>query len=110
MSTQPGPATPTLQFPPAPERLLNSREVSGLHAEGILMAVCAVVSTTAGLLWAINSARVLDPASSAPHTMHYCCTGGVHVSNAIRIAKYADKPDRYLTLQAVVNGMGRLSF
>jgi hypothetical protein len=28
MSTQPGPAPPTFQFPPTPERLLNSREVA----------------------------------------------------------------------------------
>jgi hypothetical protein len=42
-----------------PTQILSvlGRQYSGLHAEGVLMSTCAVVSTTAGLLWAINSAR-----------------------------------------------------
>jgi hypothetical protein len=46
-------------------------QYSGLHAEGILMAVSAVVSTTAGLLWATNSARawIVSPLSLIPCTI-----------------------------------------
>ena len=46
-------------------------QYSGLHAEGILMAACAVVSTTAGILWAINSARawIVPPALLIPCTI-----------------------------------------
>jgi hypothetical protein len=56
-----------------PQQILSvlGRQYSGLHAEGILMAVCAVVSTTAGLLWAINSARawIVSPALLIPCTI-----------------------------------------
>jgi O-antigen/teichoic acid export membrane protein len=56
-----------------PQQVLSvlGRQYSGLHAEGILMAVCAVVSTTAGLLWAINSSRawIVPPALLIPCTI-----------------------------------------
>ena len=56
-----------------PKQILSvlGNQYSGLHAEGVLMAVCAVVSTTAGLLWAINSARawIVSPASLIPCTI-----------------------------------------
>jgi hypothetical protein len=56
-----------------PQQILSvlGHQYSGLHAEGILMAVCAVVSTTAGLLWAINCARawVVSPALLIPCTI-----------------------------------------
>ncbi len=46
-------------------------QYSGLAAEGVLMAVCAVVSTTAGLFWAINASRawIVPPAFLIPCTI-----------------------------------------
>jgi O-antigen/teichoic acid export membrane protein len=46
-------------------------QYSGLHAEGVLMAACALVSTTAALLWAINCARawIVPPAYLIPCTI-----------------------------------------
>jgi O-antigen/teichoic acid export membrane protein len=56
-----------------PRQILSvlGHQYSGLHAEGFLMAACAVVSTTAGLLWAINSARawIVHPAFLIPCTI-----------------------------------------
>ena len=56
-----------------PQQILSvlGRQYSGLHAEGILMTVCAVVSTTAGLLWSINCARawIVPPALLIPCTI-----------------------------------------
>lgn len=56
-----------------PQQILSvlGSQYSGLHAEGVLMAFCAVVSTTAGLLWAINSARawIVSPALLIPCTI-----------------------------------------
>jgi O-antigen/teichoic acid export membrane protein len=56
-----------------PQQILSvlGRQYSGLHAEGILMAVCAVVSTTAGLLWGLNCARawIVPPALLIPCTI-----------------------------------------
>jgi O-antigen/teichoic acid export membrane protein len=56
-----------------PSQILSvlGHQYSGLHAEGILMAACAVVSTTAGLLWAINCARawIVPPALLIPCTI-----------------------------------------
>jgi hypothetical protein len=56
-----------------PKQILGvlGNQYSGLHTEGILMAVSAVVSTTAGLLWATNSARawIVSPLSLIPCTI-----------------------------------------
>jgi O-antigen/teichoic acid export membrane protein len=56
-----------------PRQILSilGHQYSGLSAEGILMAACAVVSTTAGLLWAINSARawIVSPGFLIPCTI-----------------------------------------
>jgi O-antigen/teichoic acid export membrane protein len=56
-----------------PRQILSvlGQQYSGLHTEGILMAACAVVSTTAGLLWAINCARawIVPPALLIPCTI-----------------------------------------
>jgi hypothetical protein len=56
-----------------PRQILSilGHQYSGLSAEGVLMAACAVVSTTAGLLWAINSARawIVSPAFLIPCTI-----------------------------------------
>ena len=56
-----------------PQQILSilGRQYSGLHAEGILMAICAVVSTTAGLLWSINCSRawIVPPALLIPCTI-----------------------------------------
>jgi len=56
-----------------PKEILGvlGNQYSGLHTEGILMAVSAVVSTTAGLLWATNSARawIVSPLSLIPCTI-----------------------------------------
>jgi O-antigen/teichoic acid export membrane protein len=47
------------------------RQYSDLRSDGILMAGCAVVSTIAGLLWAINSSRawIVSPAVLIPCTI-----------------------------------------
>jgi hypothetical protein len=56
-----------------PRQILSvlGHQYSGLYAEGVLMAVCAVVSTTAGLLWGINCARawIVPPALLIPCTI-----------------------------------------
>jgi O-antigen/teichoic acid export membrane protein len=56
-----------------PRQILSvlGHQYSGLRAEGILMAACAVASTTAGLLWAVNSARawIVPPALLIPCTI-----------------------------------------
>jgi O-antigen/teichoic acid export membrane protein len=56
-----------------PKQILSvlGHQYSGLYTEGVLMAACAVVSATAGLLWAINSARawIVPPASLIPCTI-----------------------------------------
>jgi len=56
-----------------PQQILGilGRQYSGLHAEGVLMAAYAVVSTTAGLLWGINCARawIVPPAVLIPCTI-----------------------------------------
>jgi|SRR5208283_2473982 len=56
-----------------PQQVLSvlGSQYSGLHAEGVLMAACAVVSTTAGLLWSINSARawIVPPLLLIPCTI-----------------------------------------
>ena len=56
-----------------PRQILSvlGHQYSGLSAEGILMAASAVVSTTAGLLWAINSARawIVPPGLLIPCTI-----------------------------------------
>jgi O-antigen/teichoic acid export membrane protein len=56
-----------------PQQILSilGPQYSGLGAEGILMAACAVVSTTAGFLWAINSARawIVAPGLLIPCTI-----------------------------------------
>jgi len=56
-----------------PRQILSvlGHQYSGLSAEGILMAVCAVVSTTAGILWGINCARawIVSPAFLIPCTI-----------------------------------------
>jgi O-antigen/teichoic acid export membrane protein len=56
-----------------PEQILSilGRQYSGLGAEGVLMAVCAVVSTTGGFLWSVNSARawIVSPALLIPCTI-----------------------------------------
>ncbi len=56
-----------------PKQILSilGHQYSGLYTEGVLMAACAVVSTTAWLLWAINSARawVVPPALLIPCTI-----------------------------------------
>jgi O-antigen/teichoic acid export membrane protein len=46
-------------------------QYSGLSTEGVLMAVCAVVTTTGGLLWAINSSRawIVSPGFLIPCTI-----------------------------------------
>jgi O-antigen/teichoic acid export membrane protein len=46
-------------------------QYSGLRSEGILMAACAVVSTIAGLLWALNAARawIVPPLLLIPCTI-----------------------------------------
>jgi O-antigen/teichoic acid export membrane protein len=47
------------------------RQYSDLRSDGVLMAGCAVVSTIAGLLWAINSSRawIVSPAVLIPCTI-----------------------------------------
>lgn len=56
-----------------PSQILSvlGHQYSGLHAEAILMSACAVVSTTAGLLWAINSSRawIVPPVFLIPCTI-----------------------------------------
>jgi hypothetical protein len=56
-----------------PRQILSvlGHQYGGLYAEGVLMAACAVVSTTAGLLWAVNSARawIVPPAFLIPCTI-----------------------------------------
>ena len=56
-----------------PSQILSvlGHQYSGLHAEAILMSACAVVSTTAGLLWAVNSSRawIVPPAFLIPCTI-----------------------------------------
>jgi O-antigen/teichoic acid export membrane protein len=56
-----------------PRQILSilGHQYSGLSTEGVLMAASAVVSTTAGLLWAINSARawIVQPAFLIPITI-----------------------------------------
>lgn len=56
-----------------PKQILSilGHQYTGLSAEGVLMAGCAVVSTTAGLLWSINSARawIVPPAILIPCTL-----------------------------------------
>jgi O-antigen/teichoic acid export membrane protein len=47
------------------------RHYSNLRSDGVLMAACAVVSTVAGLLWAINSSRawIVSPLVLIPSTI-----------------------------------------
>jgi hypothetical protein len=56
-----------------PKQILSvlGHQYSGLYTEGVLMATCAVISTTGGLLWAINSARawIVRPAFLIPCTI-----------------------------------------
>jgi O-antigen/teichoic acid export membrane protein len=56
-----------------PKQILSilGHQYSGLSSEGILMAASAVASATAGLLWAINSARawIVPPALLIPCTI-----------------------------------------
>jgi len=56
-----------------PRQILSvlGHQYSGLSADGVLMAACAVVSTTGGLLWSINSARawIVPPAFLIPCTI-----------------------------------------
>jgi O-antigen/teichoic acid export membrane protein len=56
-----------------PRQILSvlGHQYGGLSAEGVLMAACAVVSATTGLLWAINSTRawIVPPALLIPCTV-----------------------------------------
>jgi len=56
-----------------PQQILSvlGQQYSSLHSEGILIAACGVVSTTAGLLWATNGARawVVPPGLLIPITI-----------------------------------------
>jgi O-antigen/teichoic acid export membrane protein len=56
-----------------PRQILSvlGHQYSGLSADGVLMAACAVISTTGGLLWSINSARawIVPPAFLIPCTI-----------------------------------------
>jgi len=56
-----------------PTQILSvlGHQYSGLHAEGVLMAACAVVAATAALLWSINCARawIVPPTILIPCTI-----------------------------------------
>jgi len=56
-----------------PSQILSilGRQYSDLRSDGILMAACAVVSTIAGLLWAINASRawIVSPLLLIPCTI-----------------------------------------
>jgi hypothetical protein len=56
-----------------PRQILSvlGQQYSGLHAEGILMAACAVAATTSSLLWDINCTRawIVPPAVLIPCTI-----------------------------------------
>jgi O-antigen/teichoic acid export membrane protein len=87
-------------------------QYSGLRSEGILMAGCAVVSTVAGLLWAINSARawivsplVLIPCTIVVQAAAVSVVNLSTVSGVLLFTIYSCVPSIVLSLWLAVKNM-----